>query len=320
MKYCPITWECIHDELTYSQAGLKKLSPQLTDLLPLTTSAKEQRQEAIARVGKMSIQGVQPKLSARLNVSQACFEIVSQHGQYILKPQSEWFPELPENEAITMSMAACIQLDVPIHGLIPASDGSWTYFIKRFDRSGRHHHKISVEDFAQLAGERRDSKYSSSMEKIAKLIHQYCTFPAVESLKFYKLTLFNYFIGNEDMHLKNFSILIDAHEVIKLSPAYDLLNTSIAQKNTKEELALPLKGKKNNLTFTDLTVYFPRDVLFLNEKVVKQVLGALTQALPTWISLINRSYLSDSMKHNYLALLTERAHRLKIKMPSSCAN
>ena len=156
MKRCPITYEIITDQENYSQRGLRLLSPQLKHLNPLGLSADEQRKEAIARVGKMSIQGVQTKLSAQLKIKEGCFEIVDQNGHFILKPQSEYYPELPENEAITMSLATTIGLEVPIHGLVYSKDKSMTYFIKRFDRVG-HNKKLALEDFAQLI--RRRSSY-----------------------------------------------------------------------------------------------------------------------------------------------------------------
>jgi len=233
MKRCPITYESIGEQEYYSQHGLKLLSPRLTKLDALALSAAEQRAEAIAHADKMSIQGVQPKFSALLKIKESRFEVVDQHGQYILKPQSEDYPELPENEALTMSLAAFIGIDIPVHGLVYSKDNSMTYFIKRFDRKGRHN-KLAVEDFAQLSQETRDTKYNSSMEKIAKIIMDFCSFPKIEGVKLFKLTVFNFLIGNEDMHLKNFS-LITREKIVTLSPAYDLLNTSIAQKNPKEE-------------------------------------------------------------------------------------
>lgn len=242
MKRCPITYERISDQENYSQRGLHLLSPQLKNLSPLDLSADEQRQEAIARVGKMSIQGVQKKLSAKLKIKEGCFEIVDQNGHYILKPQSDIYPELPENEAITMTLAKTIGLEVPVHGLVYSKDNSLTYFIKRFDRIG-HNRKLALEDFAQLSGEDRHTKYKSSMEKVIAVVEQFCTFPKIEFVKLFKLTLFNFLVGNEDMHLKNFS-LITKDRKISISPAYDLLNSTIAQKNTKEEIALSLKGKK----------------------------------------------------------------------------
>src|SRR3990167_10341068 len=143
MKFCPITYEKISDQESYSRRGLRLLSPQLKNLHSLELSAAEQRMQAIAFVGKMSIQGVQPKLSAQLKIKKECFAIVDQYGHYILKPQSEHYPELPENEAITMSLAATIHLEVPLHGLIYSKDNSMTYFIKRFDRVG-HNKKIAI--------------------------------------------------------------------------------------------------------------------------------------------------------------------------------
>lgn len=165
MKRCPITYESIPDEENYSRQGLRLLAPPLKALGPLDLSAHEQRQKAIDCVGKMSIQGVQKKLSARLNIKERHFDLVDTNGRYILKPPSDIYPELPENEAITMTLAATIGLEVPVHGLVYAKDNSMTYFIKRFDRAG-HNKKLAVEDFAQLSGEDRHTKYKSSMEQV----------------------------------------------------------------------------------------------------------------------------------------------------------
>lgn len=308
MKYCPITYEKINNEETYSPRGLKLLSPQLKKLDSLAWDAAEQRAKAIAYAGKMSIQGVQPKLSAQLKIKEGRFELVEQRGQYILKPPSEYYPELPANEALTMSLAAMIGIDVPVHGLVYAKDHSVTYFIKRFDRK-RHSDKIAIEDFAQLSQQTREKKYNSSMEKIAKIITEFCSFPKVETVKFFKLTLFNFLIGNEDMHLKNFS-LITRKQKITLSPAYDLLNTTIAQSGTKEELALPLNGKKNNLGRKDFLDYFGLQQLQLNPMIIQSVIQEIETTLPLWKDLIGKSFLSKDMQKKYLDILNKRSQRL----------
>jgi serine/threonine-protein kinase HipA len=310
MKRCPITYEIISDAAHYSQRGLRLLSPQLTDLRPLEFSAAEQRMEAIARAGKMSIQGVQTKLSAQLKIKDTHFAIVDQNGHYILKPQSEYYPELPENEAITMSLADMINLEVPVHGLIYSKDNSFTYFIKRFDRI-EHNKKLAVEDFTQLGGFNRDIKYDSSMEKVIAIISQFCTFPKIELVKLLKLTLFNFLIGNEDMHLKNFS-LITRNQKVTLSPAYDLLNSTIAQPNSKEEIALPLNGKKNNLKKRDFLEYFANDRLGLNSLTIQDVVQEIKQAIPRWEILIKHSFLSPMMQKKYLDLLENRRQRLEL--------
>ncbi len=308
MKRCPITYEIIAENEHYSRQGLRLLSPQLNDLQPLEFSAAELRQDAIARVGKMSIQGVQSKLSAQLKIKAQQFEIVDQFGHFILKPQSELYPELPENEAVTMSMAKLIGLEVPVHGLVYGKDNSMTYFIKRFDRYG-HTKKLAQEDFAQLSLAGRDTKYNSSMERVAEVITTFCTFPKIELIKLFKLTLFNFLVGNEDMHLKNFSLLTRDQKTT-LTPAYDLLNSTIALGNAKEELALPLNGKKNNLTQKDFLNYFAIERLGLNRVVIAEVMQEITQALPKWQALIEISFLSKKMQASYLRLLAERAKRL----------
>jgi serine/threonine-protein kinase HipA len=310
MKRCPITYEEISQQENYSQRGLHSLSAQLKNLNSLDLSADEQRQEAIDRVGKMSIQGIQKKLSAKLKIKDERFEIVDQNGQYILKPQSDIYPELPENEAITMTLAKTIGLDVPVHGLVYCKDNSLSYFVKRFDRVG-HNQKLALEDFAQLSGEDRHTKYKSSMEKVVSVIEKFCTFPKIEFVKLFKLTLFNFLIGNEDMHLKNFS-LITKDRKTSMSPAYDLLNSTIAQKNTKEEIALPLNGKKNNLTNKDLFKYFAVEKLGLNNNIIDGIRQELYQAIPKWQELIGFSFLSQSMQEKYLQLLEQRCKQLNI--------
>jgi serine/threonine-protein kinase HipA len=308
MKYCPITYEVIPNNQSYSERGIKLLSPILKQLRPLEFNQQMLRTEAISRAGKMSIQGVQTKLSAQLDIKNECFHIVSEYGHYILKPQSEYYPELPENEAISMNLAAMVDLEVPVHGLVYTQDNTLVYFVKRFDRVG-HRQKIALEDFAQLSLQSRDTKYKSSMEKVADIVEKFCSFPKIEKVKLAKLTIFNFLIGNEDMHLKNFS-LITRNEVISLAPAYDLLNTTIAVHSTKEELALPIRGRKNNLTQSDLMDYYLEERLGLNKNILNKIREAFSQVIPHWKILITHSYLSKHMQKAYIDLLTERSDRL----------
>ncbi len=308
MKFCPITYAIVSSQADYSQQGLQLLSPQLKQLHPLTLSAVEQRMAAVEYMGKMSIQGVQPKLSAILKIKEGCFKIVDTNGRYILKPQSEYYPEVPENEALTMTLAEIFGIEVPVHGLVYSKDKSKTYFIKRFDRIG-HNQKLAVEDFSQLLGLDRETKYESSMEKVIWVVSTYCSFPKIEFVKLFKRTLFNFLVGNEDMHLKNFS-LITRQDRVALSPADDLLNSTIVQKNSKEEIALPLNGKKNNLTQKDLLVYFAAEKLGLNNGTIQEVIQEVQHAIPLWKSLIGRSGLSKGMQEKYLKLLDARCRRI----------
>jgi serine/threonine-protein kinase HipA len=303
MNRCPITYNEIPNEVRYSIEGLKRLARQLKNLQEIPYSAEEQRQEAVIRASKMSVQGVQPKLSAILNIAKGKFEIVDIGGEYILKPQSH-FPEVPENEDLTMKMAEAVGIEVPLHGLIYSKDGSFTYFIKRFDRIGRGT-KLSLEDFAQLSGKTRDTKYDSSMEQVIAIIDKYCTFPLVEKVKLFRLTLFNFLIGNEDMHLKNFS-LIRREGKIELSPAYDLVNTTIALRNVTEEIALPISGKKRNLTKLLLVDYLGKERLGLNGIVIQEVMTTLFSVSNVWKETVKKSFLSDPLKEKYLTLLQKR--------------
>lgn len=303
MNICPITYQTCGDK-KYSPKGLKLLSRNLIQLKDLPLTQEEQLREAAIRADKMSIQGVQPKLSVKLNVKDEVFDIVDRGGEYILKPQNSFYPELPENESLTMKLAELIGIEVPLSGMIYSSDGKLTYFIKRFDRYGKNK-KLSLEDFAQLAGKSRETKYDYSMEKLITLIDTYCTFPVIEKVKLFRLTMFNFLIGNEDMHLKNFSVITKDNK-IELSPAYDLLNTTIVVPKTQEEIALPIAGKKRNLTSKILVEYFAKERLKLNDNVISQILNKINLEFNNWENLINISFLSDVMKEKYLELMNRR--------------
>ena len=309
MRRCPITYEIIDDDEQYSRSGLNTLYRQLTSVQQLDLTAKEQRLEASARADKMSIQGVQPKLSAVLKIKEGRFDIVDINGRYILKPQSD-YEDVPQNEALTMTMASTIDIEIPAHGLLYSKDGSFTYFIKRFDRAGKKQ-KLPLEDFAQLSGATRETKYESSMEKVAAIVDRFCTFPMIEHAKLFKLTLFYFLTGNEDMHLKNFS-LITRHGKIELSPAYDLLNSTIVLPNPQEELALPLNGKKSRLKPRDFIDHFAIQRLRLTPPTIDDILATLSASIPSWKKLIDISFLSDHMKDKYTAVLADRSHILSL--------
>jgi len=303
MSRCPITYQEIASG-RYSKTGLNKLNPALDNLKPLPLDRREQIREAQRRMTKMSIAGVQPKLSAQLSVKDQTFTIVDKHGSYILKPELSDYEEVPQNEDLTMRMAGVCGIDVPFHGLIYAKDNSMLYFIRRFDRTGRAG-KIHVEDFAQVAGMTRETKYDYSMEKVVTLIEDYCTFPMVEKMKLFRRTLFCWLTGNEDMHLKNFS-LIHIEDKIELSPAYDLLNTTIVLANPAEEMALPLQGKKSNFSYDMFFDYFGMERLGLNEKVLGNIEQELRQTFPEWERMVAISFLSDEKKEAYMRVLNQR--------------
>jgi serine/threonine-protein kinase HipA len=306
MHRCPLTYE-LSGPNKFSSEGLKKLSSKLQGLKDLPLDAKGLRLEAMRRASKLSIQGVQPKLSAVFSIKNQQFELVDSRGKFILKPQAD-FPELPENEDLTMHLAETAAFTVPLHGLVYAQDQSLVYFIQRFDRKG--HHKIATEDFAQLAGESRETKYNYSMEKLVSIIERFCTFPVVEKSELFKRTIFNYLIGNEDMHLKNFSVIV-LDGVVKLSPVYDFLNSSLVLRDP-EEIALSLDGERKGLTRKTLLKYFGEQRLGLEPKVVEEHMQRFARLLPVWSDWVDKSFLSTEYREKYKAIIHARASNLQL--------
>ena len=165
-------------------------------------------------------------------------------GNYILKPPSEDFPEMPQNEHLTMRIAEAFGIQVVPSTLIRLKSGELSYLTKRIDRK-EDGSKIHMLDMFQIT--EAFDKYKSSMEKVGKSIGNYSSNTLLDKLFFYELTLFSFLTGNNDMHLKNFS-MIDTELGWLLAPAYDLLNVAILNPEDSEELALTLDGKKSKFT------------------------------------------------------------------------
>jgi serine/threonine-protein kinase HipA len=313
MNICPVTYLPCGKE-KYSQKAAELFFCDRLHDFPFTQS--QQLELALESADKLSIQGVQPKLSATFDQKAGTFRPVNINGTYILKLQHKTFLEVPQNEDLTMRLAKLAGIDVPMHGLIYSKDGTLLYFIQRFDRERKVKvkqlgdltkkqknvlRKICLEDFSQLSGLSRDTKYDFSMEKIVPIVEKYCTFPVAEKMKLFRLTLFSFLVGNEDLHVKNFS-LIRSEDLIQFSPAYDLVNTTIITKS-KEELALPLRGKKSNFTKDDFISYYGRERLGLPISILDQIFFDIQVQIPNWKNLIKMSFLSDEKKIAYLALL-----------------
>jgi serine/threonine-protein kinase HipA len=146
------------------------------------------------------------------------------------------------------------------------------------------------------------------MELVAGVVERFCTFPVLDRIRLFERTLFSFLVGNENMHMKNFSLLTRG-DVVELAPAYDFLSTTLALPNPQEEFALPLRGKKSNLTRCDLFRYFARERLQLNDAALAGVVTRFREALPQWGGLIERSFLSPALQGRFRALLESRARR-----------
>ncbi len=256
-----------------------------------------------------SLTGVQPKLSLNLSKHDGSnrLTIVGLWGNYIFKPQTANYLQLPENEDLTMHLAEAVKINVVPHCLIKLADGSLGYITKRIDRTIKGE-KIDMEDMCQLTLHPTEYKYKGSYEQIAKVIMKYSDMPRLDLANYMQLLLFCFITGNNDMHLKNFS-LYRPFEGYQLAPAYDLVNTSIANPNDTEELALPLSGRKTKLHLANFLQ--AAATMGIEENVVRHLTDNMSKALPKWMQLINDSFLDETMKEKYRQTIETRLARLQ---------
>lgn len=288
-----------------------------TATAPLLEYRREELDALAAQViqSQTSLTGVQPKLSLNLHKHKGCnrLTIVGLWGDFIFKPQAEAYPQLPENEDLTMHMAEAARIKVVPHSLVHLADGSLGYITRRIDRTTKGE-KIDMEDMCQLTLHPTEYKYKSSCEQIGKTIAAYSSTPKLDLINFMQILLFSFVTGNNDMHLKNFS-LYRPKKAYQLTPAYDLLNVAIANPKDKEEMALSINGKKSRLKLQDFIK--ASDTLGIGQRVTMQLIENMQKALPVWKDLIRNSFLSEDMKKSYLELVETRLSMLIIKRMTS---
>jgi serine/threonine-protein kinase HipA len=261
---------------------------------------------------RIAVPGVQAKLSLSLidevlnrkNVTRLTV-VGALGGNYIFKPPSNTYPEMPENEHLTMKIAEAFGIQTVPSSLIRLQSGELAYITKRIDRT-LNGQKIHMLDMFQIT--EAVDKYKSTMERVAKALRTFSADTLLDQLKYFELTVFCFLTGNNDMHLKNFS-MIEKDGKWSLSPAYDLLNVNLANPKDKEELALSMEGKKRKFT----RLHFERfgAHLGLNNKQIQGVFNRFEKNKSIAKSLIDLSFLSEDNREKYWKIMENQFKSLQ---------
>ncbi|UOE37313.1 HipA domain-containing protein [Chryseobacterium oryzae] len=312
MNKCLFCYQFLKDnEIDFHKKCSKKIfGTETAPLLNYTLSEMELLAKEVIETS-ISVPGVQPKLSlsfvkekledgtrGRLTVLEAL------GGNYILKPQNVVFPQMPENEHLTMKLAELLGIQAVISSLIRLKSGELSYITKRIDRTGSR--KIHMLDMFQIT--EAFDKYKSSMEKVGKAVNEYSSNTLLDVVRLYEVSIFSYITGNNDMHLKNFSMILKGEDWV-LSPAYDLLNVQLHLPEDKEETALTIGGKKSRLTkadFINLGLKFG-----LTERQIENIFKRFIKEEEKMKELISISFLDEEKKKIYKDLLSHRLEYLK---------
>jgi serine/threonine-protein kinase HipA len=229
---------------------------------------------------------------------------VTDGGLFILKPQTERFPSLPQNENLCMTIAERMGINVPPHGLFELRDGSPAYIVRRFDRTADGQ-KLRCEDFLQILGE--DDKYSGSVERIGKKIRELSSVPGLDAQLFFERVLLNFLLGNGDAHLKNFSLLEVDGGGLRLSPAYDIVcSKAVIPKET--DFAITLNGKSDKITRRDFEKF--GEALKIPTKVVTDIFERFGEGHSIMLEEISRSHLSAELQEKMRQVVEERRNRI----------
>ena len=298
------TGNAFHPKCAKAFFGTTEVPPIPYTLGEMNELAKQVVERSIA------VPGVQPKLSMSVVQQSRPYSdtrltvVGALGGEYIFKPPSENFEEMPANEHLTMRIAGAFGIRVVPSALVRLNSGELSYITKRIDRSSNGE-KIHMLDMCQVT-EAYD-KYKSSMEKIGKAIDSYSDNTLLDKIFYFELALFSFLTGNNDMHLRNFS-MIKSNTGWVLAPAYDLLNVCIVNPSDTEELALTLDGKKKKLK----KEHFEKLAggMGLTSRQISTAFNRMVNNKAIAAEWIKRSFLSDKMKKAYQQLLDDRYTQL----------
>ena len=318
LSVCPSTLQ--EGFATYSPSARRQLfdgkevSPVLDFDSPNNDSAA--KEAYLKNVGRISLSGVQPKASLVLDAEGHLVKPdENERGTYILKPAPSSYALFdrkycPANEHVTMQLASQVyQIETAVNSICFFRDGEAAYLCRRFD-VGPDGQKYSQEDFASLAGLTNanggsDFKYSNlSYEECADIIRRYVKAAPVEILKFFRIIVFNYLTLNDDAHLKNFSLINRGDGEYHLAPAYDLINTSL-HLSMPRIFALDKGLFKEGMQLSDTQTVGRKDFeefgrrIGLSERLIKRELNFFATEYPLAKELIDRSFLSESLKRSY---------------------
>jgi serine/threonine-protein kinase HipA len=259
----------------------------------------------------ITIPGVQKKLSlaTEQQKGERKLTFVGLWGNYILKPPVKAYSNLPENEHLSMMLAQAAGIRTVPFALIRMRDGVLAYITRRIDRDETQ--KLPMEDACQLSGKLTEEKYRGSVEQVGKLVLKHCANRGFDALRLFEVVVFSFLTGNNDMHLKNFSV-IGVQGEVTLAPAYDLLNTRLVIPETEDpdETALTINGKRKNLTMKDFQRL--RTAFGLTEKQVENVFKRMKKADRIIVDTISASFLPEQEQMRYLSIYSERRKRLGI--------
>lgn len=252
--------------------------------------------------------GVQEKLSLHLDLSNSNrprLTIIGFPSGYILKPQAANHKRLPEFEHTAMLLAESCGLNVVKHGLILINENEYAYITKRVDRS--YDTKIHMEDFCQASGTLTVNKYRSSYEECGMLIDKYSKDSLIDKVNFFRCVYFSFVIGNSDLHLKNFSFIMDEQGKFSLAPFYDLLPTKLIITSDHEDLGMLLNGKKQNLAKKDFDAF--ASSINISEMTKNKIIKSINTKFDQMSEIINNSTLDSDSKIKWIRLISANIRR-----------
>lgn len=314
---------------SYSPSCLRNLfgGKKVSHILPFDSPNKDEEEAALFLENRqrISISGVQEKVSLRLEKNKLRLTKPGEFGTYILKPiprDLKKVNQVPANEHLTMQIARQVYgINTAENALIFFRDGTPAYITKRFDvkTDGT---KRSKEDFAALAGRTSENagdnfKYNSSYEEVGLLLQKFAPAWRLEIEKYFVLVAFNFLFSNGDAHLKNFSLLETTSGDHILSPAYDLLNTRLHVADSDFALAKGLfaddfKSKKYRSSLHPAQADFMEFAKRIGvlERRIEKLLVPFLEKQPKVESLLSRSFLNPTSQRTYLENYRQRRNYL----------
>jgi len=242
---------------------------------------------------RLSLAGAQNKLAVRADDQGISLPLHGSPSTHILKPAPAHFPDLVSNEFFCMSLAKQAGLTTA-NASVGSANGIEFLLMERYDREIEANGKITrlhQEDFCQALGRSPLTKYQNeggpSLAESFQLLRQVSSAPTIDVITLLEAVVFNFLIGNNDAHGKNFSLLYPGRNQTRMTPLYDLVSTTVYP-DLSPKMAMKIGSK-----------YIPRDLRSRH-----------------WQTLLNEAGVSETAARKRLLLFAQKVQQLSGAAPS----
>lgn len=271
---------------------------------------------------RLSLAGAQDKVAVRVDGDKVSLPLEGAPSTHILKPAIERFEGVVLNEALAMKLATAVGLSAAAVETRTVEDMTFL-LVERYDRIHRKTadeeltiERIHQEDFCQALDIIPETKYQKeggpSLKDCFNLLREVSSAPVIDLARLLDAVIFNYLVGNNDAHGKNFSLLYPGAGTgdlqVRLAPLYDIVST-VYYPELSREMAMKIGGEYSSEMVTPRSFEKLAEEAGLAKPLVRRRVPELVEAI---LSALPELDIHNSVAEGVAALIQKRSEKVRV--------